>query len=97
MLNEVKSNEHGWTTFDETLRELKDNPSALNDHIVDLLLVQINGRLKDEVAYCRKVQALFPIVTILFNDQTKVEIFVQIRTNKDRSQEEIHGVREMEE
>ena len=96
-MNELKSNEQGSTTFDETLRELKDNPSALNDHIVDLLLIQIKGRLNEEIAYCRKVQALFPIIYILFNDQTKVEIFVQIRTNKERSQEEIHGVRKMEE
>jgi hypothetical protein len=89
----VKSNDNEATTFDETLRQLKHDPDALNNHIVSLLETQINGNLKDEIVYYRKVQALFPIISILFNDQTKVEIFVQVRTNKTQSQEAIHGVR----
>ncbi len=88
VLNEVKSNENEATTFDETLRQLKHDPAALNNHIVDLLETQIKGNLKDEIVYYRKIQALFPIISILFKDQTKVEIFVQIRTDK----ESIHGV-----
>ncbi len=104
MLSELKSKDDETTTataFDETLRQLKDdpNPSALNNHIVNLLETQINGNLKDEIVYYRKIQALFPIILIHFNDQTKVEIFVQTRTTKAHSQNEsnseepIHGVR----
>jgi hypothetical protein len=32
VLNEVKSNENEATTFDETLRQLKHDPAALNNH-----------------------------------------------------------------
>ena len=93
-MNELKSNNNE-TSFDTTLRALKHDPNALNDHIVNLLETQINGNLKDEIVYYRKVQALYPIISILFNDQTKVEIFVQIKINSDgsNSQESIHGVR----
>jgi hypothetical protein len=97
-LNEVKSSDNE-TSFDGTLRALKHDPSALNNHIVNLLETQINGNLKDEIVYYRKVQALYPIISILFNDQTKVEIFVQIKINQknpsdgSNSQESIHGVR----
>jgi len=94
VLNEVKSNENESTTFDETLRQLKHDPNALNNHIVDLLATQINGNLKDEIVFYRKIQALFPIISILFKDQTKVEIFVQIRVTTERSEEPIHGVSE---
>jgi hypothetical protein len=103
VLNELKSREDG-TTFDETLHALKHDPSVLRNHVVDLLITQINGSLKDEILYYRKVQALFPIISILFKDQTKVEVFVQIRINEKHSQadsnslssstEPIHGVRE---
>lgn len=95
VLNEVKSNENEPTTFDEILRQLKHDSNALNNHIVNLLETQINGYLKDEIVYYRKIQALFPIISILFKDQTKVEIFVQIRVTKERSEESIHGVRQM--
>jgi hypothetical protein len=94
----MKSNDSG-TTFDETLRQLKHDTNALNNHIVDLLETQMNGNLKDEIVHYRKIQALFPIISILFNDQTKVEIFIQVRINKEHSQdksnfqEPIHGVR----
>ncbi|CAF4818643.1 unnamed protein product, partial [Rotaria sp. Silwood2] len=63
---------------------------------------QIHGNLKDEIIYYRNIQALFPIISILFNDQTKVEIFVQIEINKEQSSndsnspESIHGVHEIE-
>jgi hypothetical protein len=103
VLSESKSkdNETTTTAFDETLLQLKEdpNPNALNNHIVNLLETQINGNLKDEIVYYRKIQALFPIISILFNDQTKVEIFIQTRTtkahsqNKSDSEEPIHGVR----
>lgn len=88
LLNEVKSNEIESTTFDETLRQLKHDPNALNNHIMDLLETQINEHLKHEIVFYRKIQALFPIISILFQNQTKVEIFVQIRITN----EPIHGV-----
>ncbi len=89
VLNEVKSNENEPTEFDKTLQQLKNDTNALNNHIVDLLETQINGNLRDDIVYYRKIQALFPIISILFKDQTKVEIFVQVRTER----EPIHGVR----
>ncbi len=104
MLSESKSkdNETITTAFDETLLQLKEdpNPNALNNHIVNLLETQINGNLKDEIVYYRKIQALVPIIYILFNDRTKVEIFVQIKTNDKQSQidsnfhESVAGVRQ---
>jgi len=92
VLSELKSNDAQATTFDETLRQLKNYPNALNDYIVDLLVTQIEENFKDEIIYHRKIQALFPIISILFKDQTKVEIFVQVRANQAQSQEPIHGV-----
>jgi len=102
-LNEIKSNDRK-TSFDETICELKEDPNALSNHIVNLLEIQINGHLKEEIQYYRKVQALYPIISILFNDKTKVEIFVQIKINKEYSdqnksendsilEDSIHGVR----
>ncbi len=95
----MKSNASG-TTFDETLRQLKHDTNALNKHVVDILETQMNGNLKDEILHYRKIQALFPIIYILFNDHTKVEIFVQIKINETESQvdsnfhESITGVRQ---
>ena len=89
---DISTNENE-TSFDTTFHQLKHNSKALNDHVVNLLETQINGNLKNEIIYYRKVQALYPILSILFNDQTKVEIFIQIQTN---SQELIHGVRIIE-
>ncbi|CAF3416154.1 unnamed protein product, partial [Rotaria sp. Silwood2] len=101
LLNELKSTNNE-TTFDETLHQLKHDSTAFNNHIVNLLETQIQGNLKDEIIYYRNIQALFPIISILFNDQTKVEIFVQIEINKEQSSndsnspESIHGVHEIE-
>ena len=94
------------TKFDETLHQLKHDPNALKKYIVNLLETQINGNFKDEIIYCMKIEALFPIISILFNDQTKVEIFVQIELNDEQSIERkaandshspgsIHGVRQI--
>ncbi|CAM4891747.1 unnamed protein product [Rotaria socialis] len=85
ILNEIKCDNNQATSFDEALRELKHDPTGLNDHIVDLLETQINGTMKNEILHYRKIQALFPIISIVFHDQTKVEIFVQIKTNKEKS------------
>jgi hypothetical protein len=101
VLHEQKSTDNE-TSFDQTLRRLKHDPSALNNHVVSLLETQINGSLSNEIVYYRKVQALFPVIYILFNDQTKVEIFVEIKTTDGKSSnvskslsylsEPIHGV-----
>ncbi len=85
VLSEVESNESEVTAFDRTLQQLKHDPTALNNHIVDVLETLIKENLKDDILYCRKVQALFPVIYILFNDQTKVEIAVQIKTEKNKS------------
>lgn len=104
-MNEIKSTDSK-TTFDETLRQLKHDPNVLKNHIADLLKTQINENFKDEIVYCMKIEALFPIISILFNDQTKVEIFVQIELNDTQLVERnaancshppgsIHGVRKI--
>lgn len=86
------------TAFDETLHALKSDPKSINAYITDLLQTQIKGIFNHELIYCTKIQALFPIISILFNDQTKVEIFVQIELNDPSSIDEdpfgftIHGV-----
>ena len=77
MLNELKAVDDK-TSFDETLLQLRHDSSELNNRIVNLLETQLNGNLKDEIVYYRKIQALFPIISILFHDQTKVDIFVQV-------------------
>lgn len=59
---------------------------------MDLLETQINGSLQDEIVYYRKIEALFPILSILFKDQTKVEIFVQGVTN-EKCDQQTAGVR----
>ncbi|CAF5153843.1 unnamed protein product, partial [Rotaria sp. Silwood1] len=98
VLHEHKSRNNE-TSFDETFHQLKHDSTTLTNHIVNLLITQIEGNLKNEIVYYRKIEALFPIISILFNDQTKVEIFVQIEINKEQSlndsnsQESIHGVR----
>ncbi|CAF3914880.1 unnamed protein product, partial [Adineta steineri] len=106
LLNEIKS-VNTETTFDETLHQLKHDSSTLNNYIVNLLETQINGNFKNEIIYCMKIEALFPIISILFNDQTKVEIFVQIELNNEQLierkvandlhlPESIHGVHDIE-
>ncbi|CAF1066713.1 unnamed protein product [Adineta steineri] len=68
---------------------------------------QINGNFKNEIIYCMNIEALFSIISTLFNDQTKVEIFVQIELNNEQLielkvandlhlPESIHGVHDIE-
>jgi len=85
----LSSDECVWTTLDETLLQMKRDRNQMNKYVLDLLENHINERLKTEIKSCRTVAALFSIISILFNDETKVEIIVQIRN----SQEEIRGVR----
>ena len=82
VLNELRTSTDNETSFDETLHRLKHDSNELNNHIVNLLETQIKGNLKGEIAHYRRIQALFPIISILFNDQTKVDIFVQIDGKK---------------
>ena len=90
----MKSTENNPTTFDETLRQLKDGDhDALKNYIGHFLEQQVKDNFKGQLLQCRKVQALYPIIYILFNDHTKVEIYVQIRACREHSYEEIHGVR----
>lgn len=94
VLDEMKLTEDNPTTFDQTLRQLKDGDhDALRNYIGDFLEQQVKDNFKDELLQCRKVQALYPIIYILFNDHTKVEIYVQIRACREHSYEAIHGVR----
>lgn len=102
VLNEVETNEQR-TSLDGQLLKRKNDSSALNNYVVDLLETQINSEFKSEILWYRKVQALYPLVYILFSDQTKVEIFVQIKTiktspdetkseNNSNAQDSVHGV-----
>jgi hypothetical protein len=90
------------TNLDQTFLQLKSDPSTLNNHIIDLLEIQIIKDLNNEIIDCRKIQALYPIISILFHDQTRVEIFVQSIVNRQYQDntnllpnfhEPIHGVR----
>ncbi|CAF5065036.1 unnamed protein product, partial [Rotaria sp. Silwood1] len=102
VLNELKlANDK--TNFDKSFLQLKHDSNALHNHVVNLLETQINGNLKVEIIFYRKVEALFPIISILFNDQTKVEMYVQTEINNKQSsnvsfssQQSIHGVHDIE-
>jgi hypothetical protein len=78
--HESQTNE---TDFDQVLRKLKYDSSALSDYITNLLEGQIRGTFNDEIVDYRQISALFPILSVLFTDQTQVEIFVQIDINHD--------------
>ncbi len=94
------------TNLDQILLQLRYDPSELNNHIINLLENQIKNDLKDEIIDCRIIQALYPIISIVFNDQIRVEIFVQIKEKSILNQqyqderfllsnfhEPVHGVR----
>ena len=79
------------------------NPFELNNYIINLLTNHIR---KNEIIECRNIQAVYPIISILFYDQTRTEIFVQIKGNSTLNEqnsnemcllsdfhEPIHGVR----
>ena len=86
LLNEVKSNEDE-TELDKTLIQMQHDKSSLNNHLWNLLETQIKANFESEIVYCRKVQALFSIISILFTDQTKVEVSLQIKLNEKQSLE----------
>ena len=67
------------TSLDQTLLQFRFDQPAFIAHVSSLLEQQIQQNFRDEILYCRKLQALFPIISVLFNDQTRVEIFVQIK------------------
>ena len=90
------------SNLDQIFLQFRYDPSALNNQITDLLEKHILDEFNDEMIDCRKIQALYPIISIVFNDQTRVEIFVQSTFN-DSSEDQtnmlsnfhqpIHGVR----
>ncbi len=89
------------TNLDQILLQLRYDPLALNDRIINLLEQKILENLNQDIIDCRKIQALYPIISIVFNDQTKVEIFVQTILNEQSSEKRnllsnfyqpIHGV-----
>ena len=67
------------TNLDQTFLRLRYDSSQLNNLISDILEKQIHNVLNNEILDCRRIQALYPIISILFHDQTRVEIFVQIK------------------
>ncbi|CAF3510562.1 unnamed protein product [Rotaria sordida] len=79
ILSEQKStNNNNKTNLDQIFLQLRYDSLALNQHIINLLTTQINNDLNNEIIDCRNIQAVYPIISILFHDQTRVEIFVQI-------------------
>ncbi|CAF4751251.1 unnamed protein product, partial [Rotaria sp. Silwood1] len=110
ILSEQKSiNNINKTNLDQIFFQLRYDSLALNDQIINLLTTQINNDLNNEIIECRNIQAIYPIISILFHDQTRVEIFVQIKekliANEQYSDETyflsnfhepIHGVHDIE-
>jgi hypothetical protein len=86
VLNEIKSNEDE-TELDQTLTQIQHDKSSLHHHILNLMERQIKSNFENEIVYCRKVQALFSIIFILFTDKTKVEVSLQIKLNEKQSLE----------
>ena len=90
------------TELDQKLLRLKHDRLALHAHLISLLEQQIVNDLHEEILDCRKIEALYPIILIIFTDQTRVEIFVQtIFNEQDESKrnllsnfdQPLHGVR----
>ncbi|CAF0878678.1 unnamed protein product [Adineta ricciae] len=92
------------TVLDQTFLRLRYDSSALTNHVSDLLEKQISHFFNNEIIYSRRIQAVYPILSILFTDQTKVEIFIEIKeasilkeTNLlSNFHEPIHGVHDIE-
>lgn len=83
-MNRVKSNEDE-TDLDQRLIRMQRDKSSLNNYILDSLETQIKADFQTEIRCCRRVQALFPIISILFTDQTRVEVSLQIKLNDEES------------
>lgn len=78
------------------LFQLQYDSLGLNNYLINLLKKYFNNQI---IEY-RNIQAAYPIISIVFNDQTKVEIFVEIRENFNPSllfdfHQPIHGVRKL--
>ncbi|CAF4439246.1 unnamed protein product, partial [Rotaria magnacalcarata] len=72
------------TNLDDIISQLRYDSFALNNHIINLITKYFNNEITD----CRNIQAIHPIISILFHDQTRVELFVEIR-EKSISNEQI--------
>ncbi|CAF3086938.1 unnamed protein product, partial [Rotaria sp. Silwood2] len=108
ILSEQKSANNNKTNLDKIFLQLRYDSLALNQHIINLLTTQINSDFNNEIIECRNIQAVYPIISILFHDQTRVEIFIQIKEKSTLNEqyqddiahllsnfyEPIHGVRE---
>ena len=90
------------TELDQKLLQLKYDPLALNAHLLELLQRQILNDFHAEIIDCRKIDALYPIISIIFTDQTRVEIFIQPIFNDQNDKKKnllsnfyqpLHGVR----
>ena len=91
------------TELDQKLLQLKYDRLALNAYLLDLLQRHILDDFREEIIDCRKIDALYPIISIIFTDQTRVEIFVQTMINDQDDDGErnllanfyqpLHGVR----
>ena len=85
-MTRVKSNEDE-TELDRTLIQMQHDKSSLNNLILNILETQIMANFQNEIVHCRKIHALFSIISILFTDQTKVEVSLQIKLNEKQSPE----------
>ncbi len=102
VLSEQKSIDNK-TDLDQNFLQLRYDSSELNNLILDLLEKQVHNVLNNEIIACRRIQAVYPIISILFHDQTRVEIFVQIKEKSifnegfllSNIHEPIHGVRKL--
>lgn len=87
------------TELDQKLLRLKHDRLALHACLIDLLDQQIRNDFHEQILDCRKIEALYPIISIIFTDQTRVEIFVQIVSNEGKRNllsnfhQSLHGVR----
>ncbi|UJR31913.1 hypothetical protein I4U23_019387 [Adineta vaga] len=92
------------TNLDQKFLRLRYDPSELTNCVLILLEKTIQDIFNVEIIDCRRIQALYPILSILFTDQIRVEIFVQIKeasilneTNLlSNFHEPIHGVHDIE-
>ncbi|CAF0914485.1 unnamed protein product [Adineta steineri] len=103
VLSQQKSLENK-TNLDQTFLRLRYQLPELTNLILDLLEKQIHHVFNNEIIDCRNIQAIYPILSILFNDHTRVEIFVQIKEVSildeidllSNFHEPIHGVHDIE-
>lgn len=81
------------TDFDHQLQQWKTQSSTMRSNLFQLLENQIKGTFQNQIAHYRNVDAMFPIISIVFTDETQMEIFIDFQTNDQHMLiNEIHGV-----